>query len=40
MWKDAVGGDWECVSVNIWEMRCKGARVMWKMKKGCGGIAV
>jgi hypothetical protein len=33
MWKDVVGGDWECVSASIWEMRCNGAKVMWQGEK-------
>jgi hypothetical protein len=33
MWKDAVGGDWECVGTSMWEMRCKGTRVMWQRER-------
>jgi hypothetical protein len=33
MWKFVVGGDWECVSASMWEMRCKGVRVMWQRER-------
>jgi hypothetical protein len=33
MWKDVVGGDWECVGASMREMRCKGTRVMWQRER-------